>query len=109
MVTNQASVERETPQTEPLGALLRRWRLAAGMSQEALAERTGLSAKGIAQLETGRRTSPRAETLRLLAEALDLNPTQRADLAAASRPGTNLAAPAPPRFPPQSRPCCRRT
>jgi transcriptional regulator with XRE-family HTH domain len=63
------------------------------MSQEALAERAGLSAKGIAQLETGRRTAPRAETLRLLAEALDLNPTQRADLAAASRPGTNLAAP----------------
>jgi hypothetical protein len=33
------------------GALLRGWRLAAGLTQEALAEQAGLSARGIADLE----------------------------------------------------------
>src|SRR5215204_1497986 len=107
MVTNQASVERETLHTEMLGTLLRRWRLAAGLSQEALADRAGLSAKGIAQLETGRRTAPRAETLRLLAEALALDPAQWAQLVHSAYPGMNAAstgavalpAPLPPVLP----------
>jgi transcriptional regulator with XRE-family HTH domain len=63
---------------ESLASLLRRWRLAGGLSQEALAEKAGLSAKAIAQLETGKRTSPRAETVRLLADALGLNQEERA-------------------------------
>ncbi len=39
----------------PFGDLLRRLRLAAGLSQEALAERAGLSARGISDLERGAR------------------------------------------------------
>jgi len=41
------------------GVLLRRYRLAAGLSQEALADRARMSANGIGSLERGdRRTAP---------------------------------------------------
>ena len=55
------------------GTLLKRYRLAAGLTQEALAETAGLSRQGIADLERGARTQPRKETVRLLAEALHLS------------------------------------
>jgi transcriptional regulator with XRE-family HTH domain len=41
------------------GALLRRWRQAAGLTQEELAERAGLSRRGINDLERGARLIPR--------------------------------------------------
>src|SRR5215216_907359 len=74
------------------GELLKWHRLAAGLSQEALAERAGLSAHGVSDLERGARRAPRAETMRLLAETLGLSAQERAALAAAARPG--LAPPA---------------
>ena len=49
--------------TVPFGPLLRRYRLAASLSQAALAERAGLSTDAITALERGRRTSPRLETV----------------------------------------------
>ncbi len=67
------------------GQLLRSYRLAAGLSQERLAERAGLSMRGISDLERGARTSPRLETVRLLAEGLDLEPEERAALLSAAR------------------------
>ncbi len=73
------------------GQLLRRHRLEAGLSQDELAERAGLSTRGVSDLERGRRTSPRAETVRLLAGALELNPMDRAALVAAAHP--ELSAP----------------
>ncbi len=54
------------------GEWLRQHRLAAGLSQEELAERAGLSARGISDLERGIRRKPQRETVRLLAEALKL-------------------------------------
>src|SRR5215472_9729288 len=66
------------------GVLLRRYRAAAGLSQEALAERAGLSRRGIADLERGARTFPYGETIRRLADALGLDPVERAALLAAS-------------------------
>jgi predicted ATPase/transcriptional regulator with XRE-family HTH domain len=61
------------PERGPLfGAMLRRYRLAAGLSQEALAQRAGLSARGISDLERGVRRSPQRETVRRLVAALDL-------------------------------------
>ncbi len=70
------------------GQLLRRHRLAAGLSQEALAERSGLSVRGLSDLERGARRAPRAETIGMLADALDLSPSERAALAAAARSGS---------------------
>src|SRR5690348_3261477 len=73
------------------GQLLRRHRLAAGLSQEALAERSGLSVRGLSDLERGARRAPRAETIGMLADALDLSPSERAALAAAARSGSAAA------------------
>jgi predicted ATPase/DNA-binding XRE family transcriptional regulator len=68
--------------TDRFGGLLRRLRIEAGFSQEALAERAGLSVDGVAALEAGRRTRPRAFTVGLLADALGLDPAARAVFAA---------------------------
>jgi predicted ATPase/transcriptional regulator with XRE-family HTH domain len=67
------------------GDLLRRHRLAAGLTQEALAERAGLSKRGISDLERGARTRPQRETLHLLVEALGLSGAQLATFVAAPR------------------------
>jgi len=64
-------------------SLVRRWRLAAGLSQEALASRAGLSVEAIRRLEQGTRTAPRRETVALLAAALKLPPADRARFEAA--------------------------
>ena len=58
---------------EPFGSLLRRHRVLAGLSQEALAARAGLSRRGIADLERGARRSPYPDTVRRLASALRLH------------------------------------
>ena len=66
---------------DPLGgfaALLRRHRAGAGMTQEALAERAGLSVRGISDLERGAKRHPHLETVRRLAEALGLSGDERA-------------------------------
>jgi len=59
------------------GALLRRFRRDAGLSQEALAERAGLTTQAISALERGSRRSPQRETVRALGEALGLAPAER--------------------------------
>jgi predicted ATPase/DNA-binding XRE family transcriptional regulator len=64
------------------GELLHRYRVASRLTQEALAERAGLSARGISDLERGVRAGPRRDTLRLLIEALRLGPQERAALVA---------------------------
>ena len=74
------------------GELLHRYRVASRLTQEALADRAGLSARGISDLERGVRAGPRRDTLRLLVEALQLSPPERAALVAAAgraaeRPG----------------------
>jgi predicted ATPase/DNA-binding XRE family transcriptional regulator len=68
------------------GDLLRRLRSAASLSQEELAERAGLSVRGISDLERDLRQAPRLETVRLLADALALTADDRAALLAAARP-----------------------
>jgi transcriptional regulator with XRE-family HTH domain len=59
------------------GALRRRARLEAGLSQEDLAERAHLSREAISTLERGGCRAPRQETIALLAEALQLAPEER--------------------------------
>src|SRR5688572_32793514 len=71
------------------GGLLRRYRVAAGLTQEELAERAGVSTRGISDLERGAHGLPRKDTLQLLLDALALSPTDRAALVAtARRPAT---------------------
>jgi non-specific serine/threonine protein kinase len=84
------------PAVPAFGALLRGYRRAAGLTHEALAERAGLSARAISDLERGVARAPRPASLRLLAEALGLAPEARAALAAAARPATWAGAPAGP-------------
>jgi predicted ATPase/transcriptional regulator with XRE-family HTH domain len=62
--------------------LLRHYRLAAGLSQEALAERARMSTQGISALERGYRRTPQRETLALLVGALALNDEQRGEFEA---------------------------
>jgi non-specific serine/threonine protein kinase len=70
------------PQT--FGDLLRQHRLAAGLTQEALAERAGLSEHGIQKLERGV-THPYRDTLQRLLGALELSVDEQTQLRTAAR------------------------
>src|SRR5205085_404303 len=70
--------------TSQFSALLRRFRRAKGLTQEELAERSGLSVRTIRRLETGESVNPQLDTVRLLADALGLTPDERAQLLAAA-------------------------
>jgi len=67
-------------------ALLKRYRMAAGLTQEALAERASLSTRAVSDLERGLSRAPRYDTLDLLTRAMNLSAEQRAALFAAARP-----------------------
>ena len=75
------------------GTLLRGYRLASGLTQEALGERAGLSFVAVGALERGDRRVPRFETVHRLAEALGLSPADRARFLAAARPSDLPPAP----------------
>jgi predicted ATPase/DNA-binding XRE family transcriptional regulator len=75
--------EERAPSSLAFGVLLRRYRLAADLSQEALAERARMSVEGISALERGFRRRPQRETLALLAQALELGPAERVRFEAA--------------------------
>ena len=71
------------PDSPPLASLLRRFRREAGLTQEQLAERAGVSARTISDLERGLKTTPQAATMELIAEALALSPGEHSALLAA--------------------------
>ncbi|GAB3573137.1 NACHT domain-containing protein [Amycolatopsis endophytica] len=87
--------------TSQFGALLRQWRRRAGLTQEQLAERSGVGVRSIRGLETGERGDPRLATVRLLAEALRLDPPEHDELltAAAGPRTTRTGPPAEPAAP----------
>ncbi|MGW8777102.1 helix-turn-helix domain-containing protein [Streptomyces sp. NPDC055796] len=104
--------------TEDLGTLLRKLRDEADLTQEQVAERSGVSERTIRRLESGTSTNHRMGTVNLLADALGLGEADRLRLAAAlagsstatrgtgadrSGPGQPAPAPAPAPAPP-SRP-----
>jgi tetratricopeptide (TPR) repeat protein/transcriptional regulator with XRE-family HTH domain len=70
--------------SQSFGDVLRRYRLAAGLTQEELAAQAGLSARGLSDLERGARRAPRRETVQLIAEALQLSASERTQLEAAA-------------------------
>ena len=82
--------------SESFGVALKRLRIAAGLTHEALAERAGLGARTISDLERGISRAPRADTLSLLVEGLRLTAEQRALLEAAARPAPSSAQVAVP-------------
>ena len=63
-----------------LGHYVRRLRLEAGLSQEALAERAGIGVATVAALEEGRRRRPYPNTLAAIATALHLEASDRQTL-----------------------------
>jgi DNA-binding XRE family transcriptional regulator len=67
------------------GELLKRYRAAAGLTQDELAERARLSARTISDLERGVKHRPHAYTLQRLVRALDLPPEEQDRLDAAAR------------------------
>jgi predicted ATPase/DNA-binding XRE family transcriptional regulator len=68
------------PEAATFGARLKQLRIAAGLSQSMLAERTGLSAHGLSALERGARHAPQHATLAALVSALDLSKAEQAEL-----------------------------
>ena len=64
-------------QSAEFGELLRHYRVAAGLTQEQLAERAGLSVRGLSDLERGLHRAPHPGTLSQLADALELTHADR--------------------------------
>lgn len=67
------AIDRQTG----FGTLVRGYRLAAGLTQEELADRARMSRRAISDLERGARTKPWRHTVTLLADALDLSAEER--------------------------------
>jgi transcriptional regulator with XRE-family HTH domain len=65
---------------ETIRAMLLKARWRAGLTQEELAAKTGLSARTVSDIERGRVGQPRAATLRSLASALGMTEPETADL-----------------------------
>src|SRR5579859_5635810 len=89
-------------QQTSFGTLLKRYRMVAGLTQEALAARAQISARTIADLERGINRIPRHDTFELLMSALDLTAQQRALFLAMVRPemtATAVETPSLSRFP----------
>lgn len=66
-------------------ALLRGTRLAGGLTQDELAARAGIGVRTLRELERGRALRPQRSTVRLLADALGLTGTVRAEFVAEAR------------------------
>ncbi|WP_204053259.1 ATP-binding protein [Microbispora siamensis] len=81
---------------------MRAHRTKAMLTQEELAAQAGVSVRHLREIEAGRVTAPRASTVRLLADALGLSDSERAEFQRIARTGpaeagmTTDAAPAPP-------------
>ncbi|HEV2798123.1 MAG TPA: helix-turn-helix domain-containing protein [Nocardioides sp.] len=81
-------------------AVLRRLRESRSLTQEELAERSGVTAKAISALERGERRRPYPHTVRSLADGLALDDAERAGLlAAVPRRAPVAAAPPAPTVP----------
>ena len=70
--------------TVAFGQLLRRYRTAAGFSQEHLAGLARISVESVGALERGTRRAPYRDTVALIADALELDADERAALEAAA-------------------------
>ncbi|MGD0245552.1 MAG: BTAD domain-containing putative transcriptional regulator [Streptosporangiaceae bacterium] len=88
--------------TSQFGALVRTYRREAGLTQEELAAKAGLSVAALRDFEQARRHRPRANSLAALACALRLDPDQAAILGrAAALPRRRSVPVAPPCLSPE--------
>jgi predicted ATPase/DNA-binding XRE family transcriptional regulator len=98
-VTYPARPPEHTASEPTLAHTLRTHRLRAGLSQEELAERSGLSVDAISALERGIRRRAQPRTLRALGEALSLGDEERGHLLQLAResdaPAVKAVPPAP--------------
>ncbi|MGZ4151843.1 MAG: ATP-binding protein, partial [Actinomycetota bacterium] len=78
---------------ERLSSLLRRLRAEAGLTQEELAEKAGISARTISDIERGLRARVYRDTASRLADALGLGPADREDLQDAARGRSSVVRP----------------
>jgi tetratricopeptide (TPR) repeat protein/transcriptional regulator with XRE-family HTH domain len=78
-------VAEEAGDPRTLGVVLRERRTAAGLTQEQLAEQTGLGVRTIRDLERGLVSRPHRESIAMLAAALGLAPAALDELARAGR------------------------
>jgi DNA-binding SARP family transcriptional activator/tetratricopeptide (TPR) repeat protein/transcriptional regulator with XRE-family HTH domain len=90
-------VSKEANGGEAFGTLLRSHRAVAGLTQEELAERAGLSVRAVANLERGR-ARPRRRSVALLAYALALSDKQRELFGQAARAEPAAGSAATPRL-----------
>jgi predicted ATPase/DNA-binding XRE family transcriptional regulator len=96
-VTRRHSPNEVSEHGSSFGALLRRLRKEAGLSQQELALRAGLSLNAVNTLERGVRKHPYPHTVGSLADALSLSEENRASLLAAvpgrGKPAAKVAGP----------------
>ncbi len=78
------------------GELLRARRHAAGLTMEELAERSGVSARAISDMERGHSRGPQHRTLEALADALGVTAAERDDLITAAKAGRRRPTTPPP-------------
>jgi transcriptional regulator with XRE-family HTH domain len=89
------------------GDMVRAHRGRLGITQEELADRSGVSVRGLGKIEAGRISRPRPSTVRLLADAFGLSGAERDRFCAAAGPepapgtiGELTRRPAPAQLPP---------
>jgi predicted ATPase/transcriptional regulator with XRE-family HTH domain len=98
MAANEDTRKRSTPSA--FGRLVKRLRNTADLTQEELAERAGVSARLISDLERGMIQRPRRDTVQMLANGLGLNGTERDTFVAITRRRAGSADPAAVAEPP---------
>jgi predicted ATPase/DNA-binding XRE family transcriptional regulator len=93
-----------------LADLVRQYRSDARLSQEGLAERAGVSTRTVSDIECGLTRSPRAITISLLVQALQLadDDTERLRATIRRNPGPAVAEFTPFRLPPETLPLLGR-
>src|ERR1700730_12920424 len=79
------------PDLSGVGSMLRQLRIAAGLTQESLAEQAGVGVRSIQAIERGERR-PRPETIRQLSDALHLSGAARTRVEAVARPSPRQRA-----------------
>lgn len=85
--------------TSAFGDFLRFYRSRIPLTQEELAERTGLSMRAISDMERGRTLTPQLRTVQLLVDGLDLKGEEAAEFATLARAGRMSAAEEKPEVP----------